>query len=155
MITLWWLNQQKMAKQASKHKMAVAAKMRCRTPKHGIPFRLKTENCVESTKSMLLSCIVNLLQRTNNGILFSFVQSVGRVKLLHEDLRNKGFIGRDQLWSPEQSEGDKSRVMRAGTLTYFSYYTLIFLLHTYFIYHTLRCHGLKYDFLSSFFLHSF
>ncbi len=28
---------------------------------------------------ILQSCIVNLLQQTNNGILFSFVQSVGRV----------------------------------------------------------------------------
>ena len=68
-----------MAMQSIKHKMAVADKMRCRTPKDGIPFGSKTENYVESTKPILLSCIVNLLQRTNNGILFSFVQSVGRV----------------------------------------------------------------------------
>ncbi len=36
--------------------------------------------CVESTKPILRSCIVNLLQRTNNGDLFSFVQSIGRVQ---------------------------------------------------------------------------
>ncbi len=72
-----------MAKQSIKHKMAVAAKMRYRTPKRGIPFGLKTENCEESRKPILQSCIVNLLQRTNNGFQFSFVQSVGRVQLMN------------------------------------------------------------------------
>ena len=62
--------------------MAVAAKMRCRIPKHGIPFGFKTENCAESTTLILLSCIIIPLQRTNNRIPFSFVQSVGRVQVI-------------------------------------------------------------------------
>ncbi len=72
--------------------MAVAAKMRCRTPKHGISFGLKTENCVEATKPILRSCIVNLLQQTNNGVLFSFVRSV---------VRECGNVGTVSLnWTP-------------------------------------------------------
>ncbi len=55
----------------------------------------KMRNGIVHHKYDRKSCVIPTADRNN--------------KLLYEDLRNKGFIGRDQLLSPEQREGDKSR----------------------------------------------
>ena len=71
-----------MAKQSIEHKMAVAAKMRCRTPKHGIPFGLNTENCVESTLPILRCCKSIAANKQWNSIL---IRSIRRESVYSAD----------------------------------------------------------------------
>ena len=69
----WWKNY---ATSLSWSRICFQCNWSFNTPMLKFPFCLKMnwlsiDRRVESTKPILQSCIVNLLQRTNNGILFS------------------------------------------------------------------------------------